>query len=135
MALGAGSIADQDNTVSVGAAGSERRVTNVAAGTGATDAVNLTQLNAEAAARMAADTTLPVEGCSAFGSEPLPPKPGDPPTRAADPDTTGGYYQLGAPDAVYADELASFVKAGFRAVKLKTGGFSFLISVAYMSQS
>ncbi|OGA24573.1 MAG: hypothetical protein A3I02_16385 [Betaproteobacteria bacterium RIFCSPLOWO2_02_FULL_67_26] len=35
---------------------------------------------------------------------------------------TGGYYQLGAPDKVYADELASFVKAGFRAVKLKTGG-------------
>ena len=35
---------------------------------------------------------------------------------------TGGYYQLGAPDKVYADELASFVSAGFRAVKLKTGG-------------
>jgi D-galactarolactone cycloisomerase len=35
---------------------------------------------------------------------------------------TGGYYRLGAPDKVYADELASFVKAGFRAVKLKTGG-------------
>jgi len=35
---------------------------------------------------------------------------------------TGGYYQLGAPDKVYADELAGFVKAGFRAVKLKTGG-------------
>jgi D-galactarolactone cycloisomerase len=35
---------------------------------------------------------------------------------------TGGYYQLGAPDRVYADELASFVKAGYRAVMLKTGG-------------
>ena len=35
---------------------------------------------------------------------------------------TGGYYRLGAPDKVYADELASFVAAGFRAVKLKTGG-------------
>lgn len=35
---------------------------------------------------------------------------------------TGGYYQLGAPDRVYAEELASFVTAGFRAVKLKTGG-------------
>jgi L-alanine-DL-glutamate epimerase-like enolase superfamily enzyme len=35
---------------------------------------------------------------------------------------TGGYYRLGEPDRVYADELAGFVKAGFRAVKLKTGG-------------
>ena len=34
---------------------------------------------------------------------------------------TGGYYRPGAPDTVYADELAGFVKAGFRAVKLKTG--------------
>jgi D-galactarolactone cycloisomerase len=35
---------------------------------------------------------------------------------------TGGYYQLGAPDKVYANELAGYVKAGFRGVKLKTGG-------------
>ena len=35
---------------------------------------------------------------------------------------TGGYYRLGAPDRTYADELAGFVAAGFRAVKLKTGG-------------
>ena len=35
---------------------------------------------------------------------------------------TGGYYRLGASDGVYADELARFVAAGFRAVKLKTGG-------------
>ena len=35
---------------------------------------------------------------------------------------TGGYYRLGAPDKVYAEELAGFVAAGFRAVKLKTGG-------------
>lgn len=35
---------------------------------------------------------------------------------------TGGYYRLGAPDQVYAEELARFVSAGFRAVKLKTGG-------------
>ena len=34
---------------------------------------------------------------------------------------TGGYYRPGAPDKVYADELAGFVKAGFRGVKLKTG--------------
>lgn len=37
---------------------------------------------------------------------------------------TGGYYQLGAPDKVYADELAGYARAGFRAVKLKTGGGS-----------
>ena len=35
---------------------------------------------------------------------------------------TGGYYQLGAPHKVYAEELASYVKAGFKGVKLKTGG-------------
>jgi len=38
-------VASQDNTVSVGAPGSERRITNVAAGINATDAVNVSQLN------------------------------------------------------------------------------------------
>ena len=37
---------------------------------------------------------------------------------------TGGYYRPGAPDTVYAEELAGFVKAGYRAVKLKTGAGS-----------
>jgi len=45
VALGSNSVADRDNTVSVGAAGSERQVTNVAAGTASTDAVNVSQLN------------------------------------------------------------------------------------------
>jgi autotransporter adhesin len=45
VALGAGSVADEANTVSVGSSGHERRVTNVAAGTADTDAVNLGQLN------------------------------------------------------------------------------------------
>ncbi|WP_417471437.1 hypothetical protein [Luteimonas mephitis] len=40
MALGAGSEADRDNSVSVGSAGEERQITNVAAGTEDTDAVN-----------------------------------------------------------------------------------------------
>src|SRR3546814_6977888 len=44
VALGAGSIADRDNSVSVGSAGNERQITNVAAGTEDTDAVNLAQL-------------------------------------------------------------------------------------------
>jgi trimeric autotransporter adhesin len=46
VALGANSVADRANTVSVGAAGSERQIVNVAAGTEATDAVNVEQLNA-----------------------------------------------------------------------------------------
>ncbi|WP_031364117.1 ESPR-type extended signal peptide-containing protein [Caballeronia sordidicola] len=44
VALGSNSIADRDNSVSVGAAGKERQVTNVAAGTASTDAVNVGQL-------------------------------------------------------------------------------------------
>ena len=44
VALGNGSIADRDNAVSVGAVGQERQVTNVAAGTQDTDAVNVAQL-------------------------------------------------------------------------------------------
>jgi trimeric autotransporter adhesin len=44
VALGAHSVADQANTVSVGSPGAERRITNVAPGVNATDAVNLSQL-------------------------------------------------------------------------------------------
>jgi len=46
VALGAGSVAARDNTVSIGS----RQLTDVAAGTQLTDAVNLGQLNAVAAA-------------------------------------------------------------------------------------
>lgn len=46
VALGANSVADRSNTVSVGSAGQERQVTNVAAGTANTDAVNVGQLKA-----------------------------------------------------------------------------------------
>jgi autotransporter adhesin len=45
VALGANSIADEANTVSVGSAGNERRVTNVAPGVHGTDAANVNQLN------------------------------------------------------------------------------------------
>jgi L-alanine-DL-glutamate epimerase-like enolase superfamily enzyme len=34
---------------------------------------------------------------------------------------TGGYYQLGMPNAAYAEELAKLVALGYRAIKLKTG--------------
>ncbi|MEF3081994.1 ESPR-type extended signal peptide-containing protein [Luteimonas sp. SMYT11W] len=44
VALGAGSLADRANTISVGRAGAERQITNVAAGTQDTDAVNLAQV-------------------------------------------------------------------------------------------
>ncbi len=46
VALGAGSAADRAHTVSVGSATQQRQITNVAAGTADTDAVNLTQLRA-----------------------------------------------------------------------------------------
>ena len=65
VALGQGSIANEANTVSFGIAGSERRLVNVAAGSGATDAVNVSQLTAtnaavatETASRAAADAAL-----------------------------------------------------------------------------
>lgn len=45
VAIGFGSVATASNVVSVGAVGSERKVTNVAAGTMATDAVNYGQLS------------------------------------------------------------------------------------------
>ncbi|WP_208382103.1 YadA-like family protein, partial [Luteibacter sp. SG786] len=45
VALGSGSLATRANTVSVGSAGNNRQITNVAAGTQTTDAVNLGQLN------------------------------------------------------------------------------------------
>jgi len=46
VAIGQGSVADEANTVSVGSNGQERRVSHVAAGTAATDAVNLQQMQA-----------------------------------------------------------------------------------------
>ncbi|HAT7732833.1 TPA: cell surface protein, partial [Enterobacter cloacae] len=45
VALGSNSIADRENTVSVGSVGNERQISNVAAGTKGTDAVNVSQLN------------------------------------------------------------------------------------------
>ncbi|ACA93772.1 YadA domain protein [Burkholderia orbicola MC0-3] len=45
VALGAGSKATRANTISVGSAGSERQIVNIAAGTQSTDAVNVAQLS------------------------------------------------------------------------------------------
>ncbi len=36
---------------------------------------------------------LPADACTLFGPETPPPMKGQPPTRPADPDTTGGFYQ------------------------------------------
>ncbi|WP_346779598.1 YadA-like family protein [Burkholderia sp. Ac-20345] len=44
VAIGAGSIASQPNTVSFGSPGNERRLTNVAPGINGTDAANMNQL-------------------------------------------------------------------------------------------
>ncbi|HGG6428061.1 TPA: YadA-like family protein [Salmonella enterica subsp. enterica serovar Kottbus] len=45
VALGAGSVADRENTISVGSASNNRQITNIAAGTADTDAVNVKQLD------------------------------------------------------------------------------------------
>jgi autotransporter adhesin len=49
VALGAGSVADRDNSVSVGSSTQQRQITNVAAGTADTDAVDVGQLNSSVA--------------------------------------------------------------------------------------
>ncbi|HIA6470499.1 TPA: trimeric autotransporter adhesin UpaG, partial [Escherichia coli] len=49
VALGTGSVADEENTISVGSSTNQRRITNVAAGVNATDAVNVSQLKSSEA--------------------------------------------------------------------------------------
>ena len=65
VALGANSVADRANTLSVGAAGSERQITNVAAGTQGTDAVNVNQLN-DKISQANAYTDQAVAGANAY---------------------------------------------------------------------
>ncbi|WP_415750221.1 beta strand repeat-containing protein [Burkholderia pyrrocinia] len=60
VALGAGSIADRPDTVSVGSAAQQRQITNVAAGTADTDAVNFSQLKTYVADNGGADNPLAV---------------------------------------------------------------------------
>lgn len=68
VAIGAGSVANRPNTVSVGAIGTERQVTNVAAGTQATDAVNLGQLGTVSDATKAAQDTATAAQITATGA-------------------------------------------------------------------
>ncbi|MFA5323180.1 MAG: YadA-like family protein [Smithella sp.] len=56
IAIGGGSVASEENVVSVGNATTQRRITNVAAGTAGTDAVNKDQLDA-AIASVTSDTS------------------------------------------------------------------------------
>ena len=56
VALGTGSVADEENTISVGSSTNQRRITNVAAGKNATDAVNVAQLKASEAGGVRYDT-------------------------------------------------------------------------------
>jgi hypothetical protein len=59
-------VADQADTISFGQAGAERRLVNVGAGTGATDAVNLSQLQATlATANAYTDTAVATGGTAA----------------------------------------------------------------------
>ncbi|MGF6602609.1 hypothetical protein P3T23_007361, partial [Paraburkholderia sp. GAS448] len=60
VALGANSTTNRANTVSVGAVGSERQIINVAAGTGLTDAVNVSQLT---------DVTTALGGGASVGAD------------------------------------------------------------------
>ncbi|MBB7540354.1 YadA-like family protein [Escherichia coli] len=56
VALGTGSVADEENTISVGSSTNQRRITNVAAGVNATDAVNVSQLKSYEAGGVRYDT-------------------------------------------------------------------------------
>ncbi|CAA0103876.1 Autotransporter adhesin EhaG [Escherichia coli] len=56
VALDTGSVADEENTISVGSSTNQRRITNVAAGVNATDAVNVSQLKSSEAGGVRYDT-------------------------------------------------------------------------------
>ncbi|HFD0280411.1 TPA: YadA-like family protein [Escherichia coli] len=56
VALGTGSVATEENTISVGSSTNQRRITNVAAGKNATDAVNVAQLKSSEAGGVRYDT-------------------------------------------------------------------------------
>ncbi len=56
VALGTGSVANEENTIYVGSSTNQRRITNVAAGVNATDAVNVSQLKSSEAGGVRYDT-------------------------------------------------------------------------------
>ncbi|MBP0607566.1 ESPR-type extended signal peptide-containing protein [Burkholderia sola] len=62
VALGLRSVADRDNSVSIGSTGRERQLVNLAAGTQATDAVNVSQLTPVVSALGGGATIDPTTG-------------------------------------------------------------------------
>ncbi len=86
MALGANSIANQANTISVGSPGAERRITNVANGIYTTDAVNVSQLQSSAATTLqqanayantiATNAYRGIAGVAAMSTIAITPRPG-----------------------------------------------------------
>ncbi|MET0013680.1 MAG: YadA-like family protein [Sedimenticola sp.] len=66
VALGQNSIATEANTVSIGSASLQRRITNVAAGVNGTDAVNVDQLNSQLGA-LDVDPHLTVNASNSLG--------------------------------------------------------------------
>jgi len=82
VALGAGSVANRANTVSVGSAGNLRQITNVAAGVLGTDAVNVNQLNnafnilSSSIASVRAEERGGIAAATAMANAPTPTRPG-----------------------------------------------------------
>jgi hypothetical protein len=88
VAIGAFSIADRPNSVSVGQPGYERQITNVAPGVYDTDAVNMSQLRNT-------DSKIDRVGASAFAMSalaPLPYNPNEPTQYSAGIGTYNGKY-------------------------------------------
>jgi autotransporter adhesin len=102
VALGSGSVADADDTVSVGAAGATRRIVNVAAGnlvTGGTDVVNGGQLfdtNVMVAALDTSVAALQAGAGSASGQNATAVGPGS--TASGDESFAGGYNSQATQD-------------------------------------
>jgi len=75
VAIGNNSVADRANAVSMGSTGNERQITNVAAGTQATDAVNVSQLKSAQAGGVQYDTNS--DGSTNYNSVTLNPSGGN----------------------------------------------------------
>lgn len=65
-----------------------------------------------------ASGTLPKDGCRVFGPSPPAPKVGEPASRPADPDSTGGYYQ---PLRVHAPASEAEYAVGFTRIACGVG--------------
>jgi autotransporter adhesin len=107
VVIGEGSTYSGDNTMSVGSTGNERRITNVAAGTAGTDAVNVSQLNSTAAATLSSannytDISIAAISGNLNGSIAVDNTSGyaDPSATGADSVAAGGGAVASAPNTV-----------------------------------